>query len=227
MYGSQSKIKDDTSDYHIYYPCPITECPPIGNDIPPEGILCVSIDPAIATFACRLERRYNDGRVETVCMHKLDFKNYENINKTSGSTQIDPRILTDVLKYLQWLVPYMKDARIVLIERQMSLNYKATRIFQHILTFFMMSAPQFTYPCLVMDINPKVKGRILDAPKNLNYPGLKAWSIVKSLELLQQRNDQIGIQIIQHHKGTSKTKADDLADTVVQIEAWFKLVAGI
>jgi hypothetical protein len=227
MYGKQSNIKDDSSDYHIYYPCPLQELPPIGNDIPPEGCLCVSIDPAIATFAFRIERRYANSHVETICMDKLDFKNYDNTNKSSGSTRIDPRILTDVLAYLNRMLPYMLDARIIVIERQLSVNYKATRIFQHILTFFMMTAPTFNHSCVVMDILTKVKGKVLGAPKNLNYNGLKAWGIEKAIQLLEWRNDQFALDVIKYHKGKSKTKADDLADTVIQIEAWFILVNGV
>lgn len=228
MYGRSNNIKDDTSDYHVYYPCPLTFRPPVSSfDIPPEGCLCVSIDPAVKTFAFRMERRYANSRVETVCMYKLDFSNYENVNKTGGSTRIDPRILSNVLSFLNQMLPYMKDARIIALERQMSDNYKASRIFQHTLTFFMIMAPTFTYPCMVMDISAKLKGKMLGAPKNLNYNGLKSWGIDKALELLEMRGDTSGLEVIRYHRGKSKTKADDLADTVIQMEAWFILVEGV
>lgn len=228
MYGRSNNIKDDTSDYHVYYPCPLSFHPPVtSQDIPPDGCLCVSIDPAVKTFTFRIERRYANSRVETVCMYKLDFSNYDNVNKTGGTTRIDPQILTNVLLFLNQMLPYMQEARIIALERQMSDNYKASRIFQHTLTFFMIMAPTFTHPCMVMDISAKLKGKMLGAPKNLNYNGLKAWGVEKALELLKMRGDTAGMDIILSHRGTSKTKADDLADTVIQIEAWFILVKGV
>jgi hypothetical protein len=187
----------------------------------------VSIDPAVATFAFRIERRYANSHVETIYMCKLDFKNYDNTTKTGGTTRIDPRVLTNVSEFLTSMIPIMNEARIVAIERQMSDNYKATRIFQHTLTFFMMMAPTFKYQCIVMDVSAKLKTKILGAPKNLNYNGRKEWGIDKALELLELRGDTFALNTIQHHRGKSKTKADDLADTVIQMEAWFILVDGV
>lgn len=228
MFAKSNNIKDDSSDYHIYYPCPLSVMPPVqSHEIPSDGCVCVSIDPAVATFAFRIERRYANSYVETIYMHKLDFKNYDNVTKTGGTTQIDPRILTNVTQFLESMLPYMQEARIVALERQMAINYKATRIFQHTLTYFMLKAPTFTYPCIVMDISAKLKGRMLNAPKNLNYNGLKEWGIDKALELLKIRGDTFALETLKYHRGKTKTKADDLADTVIQMEAWFILVNGV
>lgn len=227
MNGRQIKIKDETSDYIIYYPFPCYQLPPIGQDIPDEGCQCVSIDPAIKNFALRIEKRYRTGNIITIEMIKVDFSKYGDVSESTGTTTVDPRILAAATSFLNSLLPIMQDSRIVGIERQMAINYKSSRIFQHILTYFLIMVSTFRYPCIIMDISPKLKGKILGAPKGLNYSGLKEWSINKSLEISKWRNDQIAIQIIKHHKGKSKTKADDVADTINQIEAWFILMGGI
>ena len=106
----------------------------------------------------------------------------------------------------------------------MSINYKSTRMFQHILSLFIhMAKLNFFYynDITIFDINPKLKGTILKAPKGLNYSKLKEWSIEKALEILKSRNDEYSINIINKNKGKSKSKSDDLSDTVIQMEAWF------
>ena len=220
-------VKDDTTDYVVYYPFPCYALPPVGDDIPETGCQSVSIDPAPKNFAIRIERRYRTGHIEPIYMDKIDFSTYGDASESTGTTVIDPRMIAAITHYLQLLLPMMIESRIVGIERQMAKNYKATRIYQHILTFFLMSVPSFTHPCLIMDISPKLKGKILGAPKGLNHNGLKKWGIEKSLELLGWRNDQWSRQVILHHRGKSQTKADDLADTIIQMEAWFIFVGGV
>ena len=227
MEGRKISVKDDTTDYVIYWPFPCTSLPPIGTEIPETGCQCVSIDPAPKNFAIRIEKRYRTGYVETIYMTRINFGEYGDASETTGTTVIDPRMLAAITHFLQSILPLMRETRIFGMERQMAKNYKSTRIFQHVLTFLMMSTPHFTNPCIIMDISPKLKGRMLGAPKHLNYYGLKKWAIEKAIQLLTWRNDQIGLQTLVQHRGKSETKADDLADTIVQIEAWFTLVGGV
>ena len=220
-------VKDDSTDYVIYYPYPCTALPPISTDIPPEGCQCLSIDPAIKNFAIRIEKRYAGGLVETIYMVKLDLSTYGDVNESTGTTVVDPRILSAIIYVFNQLTQWVTECRIIGIERQMAVNYKSSRIYQHLVTYFMMIIPNFKYYCILMDISPKLKGRILGAPKGLNYNGLKQWGISRAVEILNWRSDQMALEIIRQHKGKSKTKADDLCDTVLQMEAWFKLVGGV
>lgn len=227
MEGRKITVKDDFTDYVIYHPFPCTTLPPIGCDIPDGGCQTVSIDPAPKNFAIRIEKRYRTGYIEPVYMEKIDFSEYGNASESTGTTVIDPRMICAITHYLNSLLSTMKETRIVAIERQLAKNYKATRIYQHLLTYFTMIVPTFTYPCVVMDISPKLKGKILQAPKGLNHHGLKKWGIEKAIEILILRNDQWSLDVINSHRGKSQTKADDLADTVIQMEAWFIHVGGI
>jgi hypothetical protein len=227
MHGNQLKVKDAPNDYIIYYPTPCTQLPPIGDDIPDEGCQCVSIDPAIKNFAIRIEKRYRTGYIETIQMVKVDFSKYGDVSESKGTTAVDPQIIAAATTVLNQLLPIMQESRIVGIERQMAINYKATRIFQHLLTYFLIMVSRFRHPCIIMDISPKLKGKMLKAPKGLVKNALKEWGIGVAIERLTWRNDQLGLKIIKDHKGKSKTKADDLADTIIQMEAWFMLVEGV
>lgn len=220
-------VKEEKSDYVIYYPYPCTHLPPIGADIPPEGCLCVSIDVGIKNFAIRLEKRYATGYIETVYMDRIDFRQYGDANETTGTTKINPQILAASTMVLQTLLPHMLEARIIGIERQMAVNYKASRMFQHVLTFFLLHVTHFKNYCIIMDIDPKLKGRVLGAPKGINKTGLKKWSLEHAIVLFNRRNDQLGLSILMNHRGKAETKGDDMADTNNQMEAWFVLNGGV
>lgn len=221
------KVKDDNTNYVIYYPFPCYQLPPIGDDIPDEGCQSVSIDIGYKNFAIRIERRYRTGQIQPIYFEKIDFTKYGAIPESKATTVINPQILLAIYDFLKTLLPTLSESRLIGIERQMGVNYSAARIFQHVLSFFMMYCSQFKYPCVIFDISPKLKGKMLGAPKGMTYNQLKEWSIVKARELLSWRGDNWSLAVIDRHQGKSKTKADDLADTVIQMEAWFILVEGM
>ncbi len=71
---------------------------------------------------------------------------------------------------------------------------------------------------LIVEVNPQLKGQQLGGPSGHNKPLLKQWAVNEAIRLFTMRNDEKSLQII-----NSITKKDDLADTVVQIEALFSL----
>lgn len=230
MNGKQITISDDKSDYIIYYPNDeyILGYIPINPEyIPDEGCQSVSIDIGIKHFAIRIEKRYRDGKIIPVLFEKIDFTMYEKVSERTGTTKISPVILMAAQKYIQSIMPILIDSRIIGIERQLSISYKNTRMFQHILSIMLIYVEYFKYPCIIMDINSKLKGQMLGAPKGLRGNDLKKWSIEKALDILKKRDDKHSLDIILKHKGKSKMKGDDLADTVLQMEAWHKLVGGV
>lgn len=220
-------IKDDHSPYIIYYPYPCLELPPIGVDIPDEGCQTVSIDVGYVNFAIRIEVRYRTGFIKPIFFHKINFTEYGETSDRKGTTGINPQVFNAIIDLLKTLLPILNTSRIVGIERQLAINYKATRIFQHVLTFFMLYASSFKYRCIIMDIDSKLKGQMLDVPKGLNGYDLKKWAIEKAKEILSWRGDISSIEIITKDKGRAKTKGDDLSDTIIQMEAWFIYNKGI
>ncbi len=229
MYPNQVKAKDDKRDFTIYYPVEENNIffPLSPETIPPTGSQSVSIDIGIKHFAIRIERRYSDGTISPVFFNKIDFTTYGKVTESNITTAINSQVLAAVLHFIQTLHPVLVESRLIGIERQLAVNYMGTRMFQHVLTIFLMYVPTFKYPCIIMDISPKLKGKMLGAPRGLKYIDLKKWGIEKAREILVARNDQASLQILLNYKGKTKTKGDDLADTILQMEAWHKLVGGV
>lgn len=230
-------VKDDNADYIIYWPHPCTQLPPMSRgQLPNEGLQSTSIDIGIKNFAIRIEKRYNDGRVIPIYFHRIDFtKVGDNTGATTGNATVDPRIILTTLTFLDQIWEYLKDSRLIGIERQMSINVKATKMYQVVQTFFLCHISRFTYPDIcIFDISPKLKGKILKSPKGITYDALKSWGIEKAYEILTARGDQTSITYLRNQsKNKSKTVngipkiADDLTDTIIQMEAFFILHQGI
>jgi hypothetical protein len=71
-----------------------------------------------------------------------------------------------------------------------------------------------------VSINPKLKGRMLGAPKSLLGKQLKLWAQETAIKILTDRQELWSLSVISRHK-----KKDDLCDTIVQLEAfilWMK-----
>lgn len=225
------KTKSDKSPYNIFYPLNCNTLPPIKN-IPEEGIQTVSIDIAIKNFAVRIERRFPNDVIIPIYFKREDFRKYgENTNETNGTDSIDPNILSISLKFMLDIMDHIRESRIIGVERQVGMNYKSTRMFQHVISILLCYAPTFKYPdAIVFDINPKLKSKILNCPKGLTENYLKKWSIGEAIKILEKRGDKWSLEYLyaEHggtksktENGTTKSKADDLADTITQMEAWF------
>jgi hypothetical protein len=174
-------------------------------------IQVASIDPAVKNLALRVEKRYRTGTISPLVFVKVD------INPVAD----DENNCTAYKKLSAFLETYKSDlinCHYVLIERQLPENYRAVRISQHTITWFMEHLKNNSVLTLIYEVDPKLKGRQLGASSNLNKRGLKQWAVEEATKILQQRNDQVSLAIM---KKAGK-KQDDLGDTIVQIEALFK-----
>lgn len=212
------KCKDDNTPFVIYYPYPCYSLPVMG----PDGLVSTSIDIGIKNFAIRIERRSSTAIIP-MYFNKIDFTKFGlDTSESAGTAVVDPRILQAATQFILSIMSIIQQSDVIGIERQMAVNTKATKMFQHILTILLIYVQTFPKPCIIFDIWSKLKGNILGAPKGLPYNQLKEWTIEAVMQILQSRNDNWSISILCNHKGSSKTKADDLADTVAQMEAWFR-----
>lgn len=220
---NQKLVKDDRSDYIIYHPCPFQKAPPLGylsgEMIPETGCQCVSIDPAIKHFAIRVENRLPNGNVVPLYFNKVDFSKYENSAERSGTSTVSPEILKSASSLISGILELLKESRLIVIERQMAINVKSSKIFQHVLSTLLVHVNNFNHPCVITDVSPKLKGTVLGAPKKITQNELKKWGVDTALEILEKRGDDFSSKVILHHKGRTKTKGDDLADTIIQLEA--------
>ena len=166
-----------------------------------------SIDPANVSLAIRVEKRYKSGRIETVALTKW------NVKSTDTDNPLDNNFYKANMA-LQEMLPLFRESHIIVIERQLHINYKAVRISQHIITFMMVKLFRVpSYP-MIFEVDPKLKSKVFNAGR-LDAREVKKWAVEKAIELLEARNDTAGLDIMNAIKG----KKDDVADTIVQIEA--------
>ncbi len=202
--------KEDKTPYVTYWPHRIKriEAPLHSKD----HYQVVSIDPGIKNYAIRIEKRYKSGLILPV---------YYNLWKLAEKTKLDPNepmlVYANLTQKLDSIKEMLLETDMVIVERQLAINYKSTRVMQHTLTYFHVLLQDLpSYP-LIYDIDPKLKGRMLGAPPKISKPELKEWAVVKANELLNLRRDEFSLNVL----NKLFKKSDDLADTVCQAEALF------
>lgn len=198
----------DKTPYSYYYP---HNTPSSSRNWNQDYRQIISIDPGRKNYAFRIERRYNDGRIVPIVFDKTQIE-LVTVNDTNSIVDTY-KVLTAFLdKYKQ----FYDNCHFVIVERQLPHNYKAVRISQHTISYF--SFVLFNKPLLasIIEIDPKLKGKMLEAPKGISESQLKSWSVEKARGMLEVRKDKFSLEVLDHFK----SKQDDLCDTVCQIEAF-------
>jgi len=74
----------------------------------------------------------------------------------------------------------LEEVRYVVIERQMAINYRSTRMVQHLITalFFLLRARNKVF-AVIYEIDPKIKSRVYGV--RLPKPELKKWTLRKAI----------------------------------------------
>ena len=170
----------------------------------------VSVDPAIKHYAFRIERRHKDGRIETVVFWKRDFS--ESSNRYA-----------DLIRVLDMHVTEYAKTHVFIVEKQMRENYQSVRIAQQTLVYFSMVTRNSLLRPDVIEINNGLKYTCNDAPTGRTESYKKKWSVEKVQEILVERKDDFGLRVLREHVARTKDKGDDLADTILQINAYCQL----
>lgn len=185
-----------------------------------DRIRIISVDPGITHYAIRVEERNTKKNdiITTLLYDKIGLKKEEQELTADHVT----RIFTFVFEFLDKHLDLFKTCHVVIIEKQLPINYRALRMSQHTLTYFMIHLKNLE-PTLPMffEVMPTLKGRELGAPPNTNEKGIKIWAVEKAIELLTIRNDKVGLNILNRKVAGKREKKDDLSDVVLQIEALF------
>jgi hypothetical protein len=210
---SQLKISKkesvDTGPYTVYYPHTIPETE---RKWTAGYHQIVSIDPAQKNYAFRIERRYANGWIVPIVFDKVEVASYVDVQGVTCCNTF--QVLTLFLDKYQ---DYYKDCHFIVIERQLPQNYKATRIAQHTISYFSLKLHNSSLLPAIIEVSPKLKGKMLGAPKGTNDRQLKDWATKTARELLVLRQDTFSLNVLNHHA----KKQDDLSDTVCQLEALF------
>lgn len=180
----------------------------------------VSIDPGTKNYAIRIGKRNNN--TDTISSLYYSRWTLDLPNKNEGEVEID-KTYSSLNKKLNSIEDLIEQSDILIIERQLPINYNSTRIMQHTITYFEHIYDKNStgkYPIIVL-IAPQLKGKMLGAPRGLPKPQLKEWSIDMAYEILYKDNDTFGIKRMNEER-----KKDDLADVTTQKKA-FLLYFGI
>ena len=176
----------------------------------------MSIDPGKKNFCFRIElRNLETGNITTEVYEKIDLIGSQPSDRVTVD-YINRNAITILDRYIDLIL----NCHIIIIERQMQINYKMVRFSQHVITYLMIKVMNNSLKTVILEIDSKLKTKQLNAPKKLGADGTKTWAIEKAYLLLKQRNDLLSINIMDK---AQKSKKDDLADTVIQIEAVFSL----
>lgn len=172
--------------------------------------IVASIDPGSVNLAIRIEERRKNKHPKFLLFCKWDIRENKPL-KSEVEGVVDSKC--SFLKLTQNLENYkdiLLKCDIVIVERQLSINYKATRIMQHIITYFQMLL--IGTGSVIYEVDPKLKSKILQAPKKVD---LKAWSVDVAKQMLEERKDDHSLEIIDYYS----KKQDDLCDVVIQTES--------
>ena len=182
----------------------------------PDVIRVISIDPGIRNLAVRVESRGIRNNVHPIRGVVFDKLRISEADRTLDENVY--KLYSLVSQFLDKYLDIFKTCHIMIIERQLPMNLKAVRISQHIISYFMFHFKNLVPNLpMIFEIDSKLKSRELGASTHLNERGIKQWSIDLCKSLLVKRQDYDGLEILEKHK----RKADDVADTLVQIEAFF------
>lgn len=197
-----------------------------------------SIDVGKENLAMRIEAREKEdlfcsSRPETFFFVRENLSDEVEKEETERKEcHIHPQIYHIIIDRLKELFQELKERQIelnlILIERQLPENVKATKIFQHILTTCLMMIQLDLLPkdVFICDVDSKLKYKQLGCPSHLNQHGKKKWGTEIGLEYLSMVEDRFSLQQIEDGKKGSVRKIDDLCDTVIQLQA-FLLFLGI
>lgn len=226
MFGRKKTPKNQEADktlYTVYHPY---ARPAEERSWPASAFYQItSIDPSIKHFGSRVERRYLDGRIETVHFARTGFVPPVPKRKKNEPAPPPPppdpvcKLYQDVTAFLDLLLSFLRESHFIIMERQLPHNYKAVRLSQHVVSYLSLLLKDCLLMPIIVELDSKVKSRYLGCPRGLNERQTKLWLIEKALQLLTWRNDAENAALIRDSK-----KKDDLADTVCQAEAFFVLI---
>jgi hypothetical protein len=199
----------DKTPYTVYYP----HSKPISERAWTQDYLqVVSIDPARKNYAMRIERRYKDGRIVPVVFDKVAIEKF-----TQDGDALVNYTYEELTNFFRQYEKFYDDCHYIIIERQLPQNYKTTRIAQHSISYFSLFLHDKPLLPSIVEVDPKLKGKMLLAPKGITDKQLKTWAVEKCRELLNLRQDTFSLSVLDKFRN----KQDDLSDTVCQVEALF------
>src|SRR5574338_252301 len=118
----------------------------------------ISIDPARKNLGFRIERRHNGGEIETLAYNKFSVEEFIVDDEGRFTHNMTYSNITSMLDDHK---EYFEDTHYIIIERQLPENYKATRIAQHIISYFSITLRNAKLLPMIIEVAPQLKGKML------------------------------------------------------------------
>jgi len=190
-------------------------CTPIFSE---HFIQACFIDPGTTSCAFRIVRfYYKYNKIEVLCFGTCDF----NSDITKISSEIERQItpLCCILENCHYIVleqqPYFKEY----MKQKIQENVKY--VSRHLISFISSKIKDRGCKGIILEVDIKLKTFWIGGPTTRKQNGgetIKKWSKQKAIEILQSRNDQISLQILNSAKYKAK---EDLSDVVCYEYAWW------
>jgi hypothetical protein len=203
----------------------------------------ISIDPGITHFCLRVEERLGTDTLKTLQFIKTNIGDRSKLKKKGVSNNMEQNGLlgdccvaqhVDERYAVAFNEPFrvygrltrlldeidLSGVHVVVVESQMLINYKMTRLGQHIIGYFIQRSLREQLTPLIVEVEPRLKTMHLK-PKPLD---VKKWAVENAREIASRRGDIEGLKLLEQ-----KGKVNDFADTLVQVEYFFaycKLCSG-
>lgn len=221
-----------TLPFIIHTPTEHSGWPAWWDDRATMKLRVLSIDPGITHFCMKLYDRVGDKEMDTVSFVKTNVGDRTNLKQKKVSNNMESIDMQNVAETrnvdVEWSQAFNSPFRIygrishildtidlslvhvVVVESQMKINYKMTRLGQHILGYFINKATPST---LIVEVDSKLKTMgVVPKPDNV-----KKWAVERARVISTERNDKAGLAFLE-----LKGKVNDFADTTVQGEAFFE-----
>lgn len=180
----------------------------------PDHLIIVSIDPGRANLGVMVRVRYRN-RKQIIALDRLYSKE-------------DDYLYGNIVRHLNNYKQYLESAHYIFIERQLKINYKATRIMQHIISYLCCLLLNSSIQPYIYEIPAELKSyriaRLLydaDVLPKMDKPTLKKKSVEAADKSLSIEQDQFGLQEL-----NKDSKKDDRADTLMMEESAY-IVLGL
>ena len=176
-----------------------------------------------------------DSVLKKVCVNgkRVLFVNSDLTNSCTKGSYLDPETFHNMTDLLDKYASYWDKCLAFIIEKQMSFgkthNTMALKLGQHCYSYFCFKYGRFKE---IVEFPAYYKTQILGAYKiekitksgktsykAMDKPTRKKWSVIKTIEILEERGDTETISSL-----TNARKRDDLADCLTQLQAWKYLV---
>jgi hypothetical protein len=183
-----------------------------------DYLYIASIDPAVKNYCVRIEKRpkvVNGKGIETIKFFRLSLEKipgYEHEGENSSLYYILDKLLDE-------LYPQLYICDIIIIEKQLPFKPVNIKVEQHTISYVLHYLKNSPYNPEMIEMDAKTKAKIIGYKGGLNDKAFKKWCSAKAIEILENRNDQLCLSII----NKEKPKIDDLCDTICQIESLMRM----